>query len=397
MTNTKTLSAIALDFLANPFRLFFLLAAASLIPIACAWLSVGLSPYLGWSILSLGVDPLSFHAFGFLNVFGAAAFAGFIMTAVPEWTHFTYSLRKLSSFCLLLWCISFALSFFNLQYSAWLMTIFWLSLTTFTVIASAQDRNSRQISVCLMLATIFILNVAYAYTGKWSFIVALAHSYMLGVLLIIFRIGMAMGNRSLEQAGAAAEHLSYAQNPYYKNLNLICMYLYIASLLFFDDVIFSSWLALAVGFSTLARLMDWHHLILWHASFVRWHYLTLLCIGVGYSWLGLSHIIGLGNHTQALHLIFIGGFILMAMQVFNIAGLLHSGCELPFPRSSQWALGAIILAALLRALSLSLGLNYGLFALVIPNLLLIMAFAVYIPVFWRIFIRHDAIQPSPRN
>lgn len=396
-TKKKTLSEITRDFFTNPFRLFFLLASLSIIPIACLWLFVGLSSYFGWSALSFNIDPISYHAYGYINIFGSAAFAGFIMTAVPEWTHFTRPLRRLSALCFILWLGGIALSFISLQSSALLMSAFWLLLTGFIITAAIEDRNDRQISVCLMMSLITTLNIAYALTGKWSYIVIMTHAYMIGVALILFRIGMAMGFNSLEQAGPEAEKLNYVQNPYYRNLNLICMYLYVFSLLFFNDSVFSSWLALASGLSMIARLRDWHHAILWHASYVRWHYLTLLSIGVGYSWLGLSGILSWGIPTQALHLILIGGFVFMVMQIFNIAGLIHSARDLPFPWTSQCALAAILTAAILRSISLNLGWSYALFSLAIPSALLIIAFALYIPVFWRIFIRTDAVPPSPRT
>ena len=272
-----------------------------------------------------------------------------------------------------------------------------LLLTAFIMIAALEDRNNRQISVCLMMALITSLNIAYGLTGEWFYLVTMTHAYMIGVALIIFRIGMAMGFHSLQQAGPKAEKLSYIQNPYYRNLNIICMYLYVFSLLFVNDTVFSSWLALASGLSMIARLRDWHHAILWHASYVRWHYLTLLCIGIGYCWLGISGILSWGIPTQALHFILIGGFIFMVMQIFNIAGLLHSGRELPFPLTSQWALTAILLAAILRSISLNFGWNYALFSLAIPSALLIIAFALYIPVFWRIFISTETVPPSPRS
>ncbi|WP_432786585.1 hypothetical protein AAEX37_00683 [Oligella sp. MSHR50489EDL] len=393
----KTAAAIIDDFFTNPFRLFFLLAAISVLPIACLWLNVGLSAYFARIPLMPSINPVSYHAYGYLNIFGAAAFAGFIMTAVPEWTHFIQSLRRLSALCLLLWLGSIAASFFSLQIAAAIISFFWLLLTCFTIYAAYQDRNERQISVCLMLSLITGLNIAYAVNGKWLYIVSLTHAYMIGVALIIFRIGMAMGHHALDQAGSKAAQLSYVQNPYYKNLNVICMYLYIFSLLFVGDSVFSAWLALACGLSMIARLRDWHHTILWHASFVRWHYLTLLLIGVGYCWMGISVILTRGNPVQALHLILIGGFIFMVMQVFNIAGLIHSGLTIPYPKSSQWALAAIVIAALLRSMSLQLGWSYALFSLAIPSALLIVAFTLfYIPVFWRIFISTEAVAPSPR-
>lgn len=396
MTSKKTLSAIVHDFFSNPFRLYFLAASISIIPIACLWLTIGISAYFGINGLALTIDPLSYHAYGYLNIFGAAAFAGFIMTAVPEWTHFTHPLRRLCALSFIFWLGGIALTFVSLQSSAMIMSAFWILLTGFIIIAAIKDRNDKQISVCLMMTLITGLNIAFALTADWSYLVAMAHAYMIGVALIIFRIGMAMGSQSLDQAGHKAEKLSYVQNPYYKNLNLICMYLYVLSLLLLNDHVFSSWLALAVGFSMIARLRDWHHTILWHASFVRWHYITLLSIGVGYSWMGLSGILSWGNPTQALHLILIGGFVFMVMQIFNIAGLIHSGRTIPFPLASQWGLAAILAASLLRSLSLSFGWNYALFSLAIPSALLIIAFAMYVPLFWRVFISTDATPPSPR-
>lgn len=71
---------IAKSFIAYPFRLYFLLSAFSIIPLACVWTLTA----LGWW-LPTGA-PVDFHAYGFLNIVGGAAFAGFLFTAMPEWT-----------------------------------------------------------------------------------------------------------------------------------------------------------------------------------------------------------------------------------------------------------------------------------------------------------------------
>lgn len=384
----RSLPGVIKDFLRFPFRLNFLLSACCAIVVASIWPSVALGIY------PLQIDPITLHAYGFLNLVGGAGFAGFIMTAIPEWMHDNRSLIPYSSSLLLLWILGALSSLFAPALASLAYTAFWLGLALIVTLMAIKARSNRVISIILLLSCIALLNLCYAYQPGLFWLKQIGHIFMAGVALITFRIGNSIGNKALE--GTTLADCRFMPNPFYRNLSVWFIYFLVASHIWLDNASSSAWLSLAVGLSILGRLRDWHYLLLLKQSYVRWYYLTLAMAGIGYVWLGLDGILVLGTSTAAFHLIMIGGFLLMMMQVFTIAGVSHSSLDLFFPRVSHLALACLILAALSRSLGSLMATYYGLYVFYLPALLIACAFALYIPVFYYIFTHNPGAEVTPQ-
>ncbi|MDO5638624.1 MAG: NnrS family protein [Neisseria sp.] len=374
-------------FWAYPFRSYFLLAAA-VVPLAS----------LAWALAVAGAwplhaAPLHFHAYAFLNGVGSAAFAGFLFTAIPEWTHDARNLSRHAKATLLLWLAAAGAALVSLQFSAWLMLVFWLYLLWFVGTVSWQARDSRQLSVVLMLLAVAALDAGFALSGDMLWLRQMAHVFIIGILLITFRIGRAIGQKALQQGGR--QDCSFMPNPFYRNLSVCMLYGYVAAGLLLPQGAVQAWLSLAVGLAVIGRLRDWHYAVLLKQYYIRWYYLTLLAVGAGYVWQGAAVIAGDGNPLPAFHLIMIGGYLLMLMQVFGIAGAVHSSLPLHYPKSNRISQMLIAAAALSRSAAVAGGADYALFALWLPGILLWLAFWLYIPVYWQIFTNHPPLAVKP--
>ena len=218
-----------------------------------------------------------------------------------------------------------------------------------------------------------------------------------GILLINFRIGRAIGQKALEEAGRS--DCSFMPNPFYRNLSVWLVYAYAAAELLLRRPEVSAWLSLAAGLAVLGRLREWHYAVLLRRYYIRWYYLTMLATGAGYVWLGAAGILGRGSPLLPFHLIMLGGYLMMLMQVFSIAGAVHSSLKLHYPATSRLSLALILAAALSRSLGVYAGLDYALAVFRLPALLLAAAFWLYLPVYWRIFRRHPplAVQPAAKQ
>lgn len=384
----KSFADILKDFLTFPFRLNFLLSALSVFLIAGIW------PTVAQGIYPFAIDPIALHAYAFLNIAGGAGFAGFILTAIPEWTHDNRRLVPYSLSLFVLWLIGGLSTLIAPSLAGICFSLFWLSLSFIVLSFSLKAGDRNIISVMLLLLTIAALNVCYVYQANLFWLRQLAHIFIAGVALITFRIGKSLGNRALEQTRLA--ECRFVPNPFYKNLSVCFIYLYVATNLFLDNPISSAWISVAAGLAILGRLRDWHYRVLFKKTYVRWYYLTLATIGIGYLWLGSTTIFSLGSDTPALHLIMIGGFLLMMMQVFTIAGISHSSLELSYPHLSRFALASIFAAALSRSLGTLSDSYYVFFVFYLPGILLATAFAIYIPIFYRIFVNNPGLEVTPR-
>lgn len=393
----STVFAVISDFSAAPFRLMFLTACVAGCFAALTWtLSIA-------GLLPTNIDPLTLHLFLFLQSFAGASFTGFLLTAIPEWTHYRGKLTRVTQIIWSVWLIATICVFFSLPLALTAMLILWLILAGKSLQIIWLARDDRQISVLIWLV-VYILLVAYLAIIAWQtqFIPIkhweqILHISILGVALISFRISRALGEQALEDNQQIGSR--FIPNPFYKNLSVLIFYVLIISNLLLENKVVEGWISLAVAGVMLGRLREWHFSILLKAHYVRWLYLTLLIIGLGYAWRGIGLIMG-GNGIMhpvlPLHLIAIGGFLLMSFQVFNIAGLRHSNKALIFPKLTQLAMLFFVLAAIFRSLLTGLGLPYTWTAIYIPTLLCALGFSLYIPVFYRIFSHHPALFPSQK-
>ena len=240
---------IMADCLHYPFRIYFVLSAALLPLAALLWtLSAhGLWPP-GWAA------PLALHAYAFLNIIGGAAFAGFLFTAMPEWTHDNRPLAAHARHTLALWLAASVLSLWRPPIGAWLMLPFWLYLSGFSALLAWQARDERQLNLLLMLLAVTALNTCYAVSGELFWLKQLAHAFMIGVVLVMFRIGKAIGQKALQDTPLS--HCVFVPNVVYRNLAAWFLYAYIAANIWLDQPLVSAWLSVAVGLAMLGRLRE---------------------------------------------------------------------------------------------------------------------------------------------
>ncbi len=380
---------IVKDFLTFPFRLNFLLASLSAILIAMIW------PMVAQGIYPFSINPITLHAYGFLNIVGGAAFAGFILTAIPEWTHDARPLIPYSLSLFILWSFGSISSVVMPSLAGITFTIFWLWISGIAALLTLKARDSKIISVIILLLSITLLNACYTFDPSLFWLKQIAHIFIAGVALIMFRIGKAIGQRALDDSPLL--DCRFMPNPFYKNLSVWFIYAYVASQIWLDNSLASAWISVAVGLTMLGRLRDWHYPLMLKRYYIRWYYLTLLSIGVGYVCLGFSTILAFNHSTAAFHLIMIGGFLMMLMQVFSIAGVAHSSLSSSYPLASRLALAGIFGAALSRSVGSLNTENYIVLVFYLPALLLTVAFAIYIPTFYRIFTSNPGAPVTPRK
>lgn len=369
------------DYFIYPFRIFFLLIAAT-VPLGA----------LFWPALYAGapfpVEGISFHATVFINVVGGAAFTGFLFTALPEWTHWKKNLFQHGLTTFIIWLAGTILVFFSMPVSMVVFTLLWFYLFFFAVWVCVKMRDDRQISIILMLPLMPFLEYWFIATGDYAALRSLVHAFMIGISIVVFRVGKAMAQEALDRL--KLEDCFFVPNPFHRNITIISLWALIGAELFLDPVT-AGWLSMAVGFTFLGRLRDYHHTRLLRAYYVRWIYMVMLLAGLGYVWRGLSIVAGVGDSTAAFHLITIGSFLLMVMMVMLIAGRIHSSLELVFIPRMRVALVMVVLAAVSRSLLTSLGWNYEVFAIYGPGILVSMAFLLYISPFWVVFRDNEAL------
>lgn len=349
------------DFFTHPMRIFFL-SAAFCVALGC----------VGFFVAD---DFISFHKFAFLALVCPVAYAGFLFTAIPDWTNFHGDLKPHSIAMFVIFICALTAMFFDLRTSYFLMSFFWLYLTLFSIALLVRDKNIDNLSIACVLVAFCIFSFLYAFMGNELFLNVQIHLNIIAIVVVSFRVSIVIAREAFKLEEGMDEAV-FAPSFVYKNLTLTALCALIAALLSgaSDEIV--GFVALGCGFIMLARLSEWHHLCLLRHHYIVFYYIISLFLGVGYVWLGASELLGLAQSSNALHIIAIGVVMGVIMLIFNIAGLRHSGQELVFLHLSRWAFVLLFGAAISRSI---LSMFWDKFYILIPSLLLALSF-----IFWAI-------------
>lgn len=335
-------------------RLFFPLAAlhAALWPLLWT-LAYGLSlPFTS------AVSPGTRHVGEMVLGTYGAALLGFILTAVPEWTD-TARLRGAPLFALAaLWALGRVAGFLGADNPAWpalAADAAWLLfLPAYVAAISRRKRTDRHLAFVGWLTALAAAGIAGRLAVALGDEAAAREAFRLAGLIFLGLLGLALAriaapvtNRVLDPSEATAP---YRPHPGRRNLapGLVALAVFGEPAGLSPGV--SGWLLIAAGAAFLDRVGE---------SFVgpelrRAEMLALaaspLLSGAGLLLAGAARLGAPWGETAALHLALMGGLGVGVLAVFAVAGLMHTGRDLPVPPAAGWALAAVIGATLLRAL-----------------------------------------------
>ena len=359
------------DFFAYPFRIFFISAACFAI-LAC----LGLIFKPGLFIM--------LHQFIFLQSFMAAAFAGFLLTALPLWCEIKSSLKPLSISLFGLLCCAFLIEcFWGFGYA--LMSVFWCVLFCQACFWLIKSKNTKNISLVFVLCGIFVLTLLKNLDFKLNLDYAYIHLCVLATLVVSFRVSLVLGNDALQSL--SNPNLSFLPNAVLKNISCFLLFALILAILWDKNANLNAFLAFGVGFSLLSRLSSWHYGVFFRTHYTLILYLLFLALSLVYVGLGFVYLLNLSYLsfiTHALNLLVLLGFILF---IFNTVSLKHTQNQIfIFSLGTRLSFIAIFLAALLRGLlayfvlyfaSFS-WLNFELFYIILPAFCVCFSFAYFI-------------------
>lgn len=361
-------------FFTHPMRPFFTAAAAAAV--------------FGAASFFLRADAVLFHRLVFLQLLPAAAYSGFLLTAVPDWTGYTGRLKNIG-FALFAPLIFAALALpFWPQAAAFAVAACWWLLLAFCTYCVWRGRNTDNFAILLLLLLFALVQTAYASSGNPALLRSLIHLNIAAVMLVSFRVSVVLGAEALKSC--RLKDPVFIPNFVYKNMAILFLLLYAAAELRLPAEA-AGFGALAVGFVILAKLRELHHWELLRRHYIAFYYLIQLSAAAGYLWLGANTLLGKPQGAP-LHLITLGAMLGAIMLVFLTAGLRHSGfAGLDYPKPARAAFACLFAAALCRAV---LSAWHPLFLIAVPAALVAAAFALYLYCFIPIF-RANAFTDDP--
>jgi uncharacterized protein involved in response to NO len=395
-TGETPATTMPMAFLQNGFRPFFLGAAAwAVISLVC-WLAM----LAGIAADASAFDPVSWHQHEMVFGYGGAVVAGFLLTAVPNWTGRPVAGPRLLAFLFAAW-IGARLANLASGTIGWLPALVLDAGLLWTLVALGAKEliaagNWRNFPVLGILA-------AFTAAATWSHAAAAAamdgrparHAGIAVLLVLIALIGgrivPTFTTNWLRQHGVGKAPAAFG------TLDKAAIGMLVAALLV--------WLA-APGTGSAAALLVLAG-VLHLARLARWSgWRTMaepmvLVLHVGYAWLaggavllGLSQLPGTLSETAALHALTAGAIGTMTLAVMTRATLGHTGRPLHAGPATVAIYLLVTAGAGLRLLAPALPLPYT-DALAIAAALWSGGFALYLVVYGPMLVRPRADAARP--
>ena len=369
------------------FRPFFLLAGLAAVLLVGVWLWL----YLGGATApGLYYGAQLWHGHEMLFGFTLAVVAGFLLTAVRNWTQQPTPRGRALLGLVALWLAGRLSPFAAAWLPAWSIALLDLAflpvlalVLALPLIRSRQTRNLvflpilLALAVCNLLVHLDLLGSAPAGLGRQAilqavYIIILLITIMGGRVIPFFteKAIPGMKSRSLplvEYTGLAALLLFIVLKPFLPTAAALC--------------------ALVAGLAHGLRLYGWYHRGIWSRP-------LLWVLHLGYAWLTagllMEALVWLGGlpETLALHAMTLGGIGMVTLGMMARVSLGHTGRSLEIGAAVVWSFRLLALAVLLRVLLplAPVAVGYADWVL-LAGISWILAFSLFVMVYWPILSR----------
>lgn len=357
-----------------------------------------------WSAMLSGSLPIPevpggavvWHAFELIHGFALASVAGFLLTAVPEFTGCAIVDRRRLLGLFLLWSAGRVAYWLAGAITIWPAALLNLGFLVWLAVMFAppiwRDPGRPHVSFLYALAAL-----ALAQAGVFLGADPMAWLYVAtGVLMILIviamnRISMRLINGMLDVEGVSG--VEYLARPPRRDLAMFAIGLFTAVEFLLPGNGVSGWLALAASAAVFNLLNDWH---IGRHLFNRWVfmlYLVYWLMALGYGLIGVAILADWPLVSAGRHLLLAGALSLAIFAVMAVAGRIHAGHWLDRRRWVPLAAGLIVAAAGSRVLAALPGLaDHASRLMALAALLWMAAFGLFLWRFWQPLTR-----PRPDN
>ncbi|RFF27219.1 MULTISPECIES: NnrS family protein [unclassified Wenzhouxiangella] len=376
---------------ACPFRPFFLAAAAYAVLSLVGWLGVLLS---GWPLAG-GYTPMQWHSHEMLFGMVAAAVAGFLLTAMCNWTGATPLSGSKLQMLFGLWLAGRI----GMWLSNWvpLELVALIDLTFLAAVAVYAGRviigsgNYRNLPLVAVVSVLWLTNLLF-HAGAWSGDTGLVRRAELGTILLIVMLIVIIGGRIIpaftrnwlmrhQKDPKPVKTRAWVEVASITSTALLALLLLAGA----PSPIIAGMAALA-GLANVIRLLAWSGWLA-HQDPLVW------ILHVGYAWVPLGLLLMAVSHggfdvagTAWLHALGPGAMAVMIVGVMTRVALGHTGRSLELPPGAVASYVLILVAALVR-LTTALGWVPWKFGVMTTTVTWVAAFVIFLWLYLPILIR----------
>ncbi|HEY5717631.1 MAG TPA: NnrS family protein [Motiliproteus sp.] len=328
------------------FRPFFLLAGLSSVGLIAIWLPL----FYGQWQLNPHFTPVHWHGHEMLFGYATAVIAGFLLTAVRNWTGFPMPSGAKLGVLVAIWLAGRLLVSVDLGQPRWLTACVDGAFLPAVMVALApaliRARKLRNLAFLVILSALTAANLLMHQQalGEGNTAALGLHS---GLSLIIVVI-IVMGGRVIPFfTRNPLPGMEPRVWPLIETAAVGLPVLLLASETLGLPSLWLALLALAAGVVQLVRLSGWYDHRIWSRPIIWVLHVAYAWIGIGFLLKGLSTL-ALVAPTAPTHAFTVGGIGLMTLGMMGRVALGHTGRELILPRPTVWAIGLLALITPLR-------------------------------------------------
>lgn len=372
------------------YRPFFLFASIWAVFSIIAWVMT----FTGHETLAIAIDPFSWHAHSFLFGYLWAVIAGFLMTAVPNWTGRLPIVGWPLATLVALWLIGrIAMTFSYYLPSGVTIVCDLLFPLAFTFAIGREiimGKNWRNLKILILLVMLFCANCLFdgeafsqvyaadSYGARWALAIAVFLIAIIGGRIIPSFTRNWMVKQSITNLPAPHDKIDQAIMIF----TAICLFFWII----LPDAIFTAIIGGICGLANFYRLIRWHGWLTKKEPLVWVLHLGFLFIPLGFIALTLSTFDILhGGRAPVQHLWMAGGIGLMTIAVMTRASLGHAGRPLTVSWPVVLVYCSLFCSVILRVIA---GIaDNDLTMLHISGTLWILAFFGFVVLYWNILTK----------
>ncbi|GKT12584.1 MAG: uncharacterized protein involved in response to NO [Thiomicrorhabdus sp.] len=338
------------------FRPFFLGAGVFAILSMSTWFLIL------QGLLDLGINNLSsieWHSHEMVFGFTMAIIAGFLLTAVKNWTNIDTPSGKPLAFLFTLWLsarLGWFLAIFLPDSSTQILLVTAVLDLSFNLLFAAAfarpiiiSKQWNQIGLLSKIILMALLNTLF-YLGYFGFVEQGMALGVYGGFFILIAFVLTMGRRVIPffiEKGVP-EDVSLKNPKWIDNSNLVLFLLLAISELFIGNITLTALLALCLFFVGNIRLINWYTPGIWKNPM-----LWSLYLGMGFIQLGFLFYVAMifepSYQSYAVHLLAIGGIGLITLGMMSRVSLGHTGRDVNQPpKDHRMVIFLIIAAAIVR-------------------------------------------------
>jgi uncharacterized protein involved in response to NO len=375
------------------FRPFFLGAGIFAVISIALWMFIYLS-HLAVNIENITISQ--WHAHEMLYGYGLAVVAGFLLTAVKNWTGVQTPHGKPLMVLFASWCVARILLLFGTAFLAWAATadlLFGLFLIVAITQPIVKAKQWKQLAVVSKVLLLWVGNLVF-YLGCYGIIKSGMLYAINGAVLLFVSLILMIGRRVIpffiERGVDVKQNEARVQLKQYQWLDSSILVVFIA---LFLNAIFAQipYLTLVFAWALFAlngyRLLNWHAAGIWHVPLLWSLYVSAWLINIGFFCYGLQTQYS-GLSILTLHIFTIGGIGLMTLGMMSRVALGHTGRDIRQP--SRWvgkAFAAIVISVVFRALVPMFTMQYYPSWVMIAATFWIIGFATFVVIYMPILLK----------